>query len=105
MDNSKKILILFKSYSEYYIQDNNFCDRRLMMIRSSHSGLCSSAYVYDNCMKITYDVDTKEFSYRENDSLLLKKLKQPKLEKFLLKAIKKHIEETDFDTIFNKYYI
>lgn len=74
-----------------------------MMVRSSHSGMCSSAYVYDNCLKITYNTDTKKFYYRDGDSLILKKLNQPKLERFLLKQIKKHIESTDIDAMLKRY--
>ena len=81
--------ILFYNYNNFVIPHVVVGNRRVLVLNNAHALMCDDYNYYDNCLKLNYDFDSKEFTYRDN-SLLRKKLNMPKLEDFLLKEIEKY---------------
>ena len=81
--------ILFYSYNNFVIPYEEINGKKVLVLNNAHALMCNDYNYYDNCLKLNYDFDTKEFTYRD-DSLIRKKLNMPKLESFLLDEIKKY---------------
>lgn len=81
--------ILFYDYSNIVIPHNVIDNQKILILNNAHALMCDDYKFYDDCLKITYDFDSNEFTFRD-ENLIRKKLNMPDLEAFLLNEIKKY---------------
>ncbi len=81
--------ILFKNYNDFLIPHEIINGKKVLILNSVHAFYTTDAKYYDNCLKITYNFDKKEFTIR-SQNMNRAKLNMPDLEKFLLNEINKY---------------